>query len=373
MGSQNSYMDVIFDNASDWLIVEGNDCINCEGKTFNIDNSSSAKQIGTSFSQRSYGAASMVGSEWTDLVCVTLQACISDFEFFLISEQEGLKSNVDGVLGLSRNKPFFQNLELGIKRGPSYMLALENAGLISENTFSFYLAPFGEESTIDFGAPKDDRMADPSQLTYISLNHDYFWSTECDGFAIGSTENQWAWGSIKGEEGTINKGAVYSIFDTGASAIIFPSAFFGNFLKELYNEMSGDEYELSKGYVVSKCYNDFPNLYFNFNHEWIAVEPKDYVIDVSDSQDRSICVLLLSQGEAPFLIMGLPLYMDYYTVHDDTNNRIGFAPRSGANKEAIFSGPKPRRVFESTSPSDPIVNIWSWIISGFIVFSFIGL
>ena len=235
MGSQNSSMDVIFDNASDWLVVEGNGCINCEGKTFNIDNSSTAKQVGSSFSQRSYGAASMTGSEWTDLVCVTLQACISDFEFFLISDQQGLKSNVDGVLGLSRNKPFFLSQEKGINRGPSYMLALENAGLISENTFSFYLAPFGQESTIDFGAPKDDRMADPSQLSYIKTNDDYFWSSECNGFAIGSTENQWAWGSIKGEEGTVNKGAAYSIFDTGASAIIFPSAFFGNFLIELYN------------------------------------------------------------------------------------------------------------------------------------------
>jgi len=78
-------------------------------------------------------------------------------------------------------------------------------------------------------------MADPSQLSYIKTNDDYFWSSECNGFAIGSTENQWAWGSIKGEEGTVNKGAAYSIFDTGASAIIFPSAFFGNFLVELYN------------------------------------------------------------------------------------------------------------------------------------------
>ena len=87
MGSQNRSMDVIFDNASDWLVVEGSACINCEGNTFNYEQSSSAKQVGTSFSQRSYGAATMTGSEWTDLVCVTLQACINDFEFFLISDQ----------------------------------------------------------------------------------------------------------------------------------------------------------------------------------------------------------------------------------------------------------------------------------------------
>ena len=65
--------------------------------------------------------------------------------------------------------------------------------------------------------------------------------------------------------------------------------------------------------------------------------------------------------------------MDYYTVHDDTNNQIGFAPRSGANKEAVFSGPKPRRVFESTTPADGVVSIWSWVVSSVIVLSFICL
>ena len=37
MGSKNQALDVIFDNGSDWLVVEGNECINCEGSTFDID------------------------------------------------------------------------------------------------------------------------------------------------------------------------------------------------------------------------------------------------------------------------------------------------------------------------------------------------
>ena len=97
----------------------------------------------------------MSGTEWVDQVCVTLNACINEFEFFLIYAQEGLRDPVDGVLGLSRNKPYFLSREQGTNRGPSYLMAMENANLISENTFSFSMSPFGSDSYMDFGAPQD--------------------------------------------------------------------------------------------------------------------------------------------------------------------------------------------------------------------------
>lgn len=100
-------MDVIFDNASDWLVIEGSECTQCEGNTYDVGSSSASRKVGLDYSERSYGNVGMVGSEWVDQVCVTLQACINDFEFFLISEQNGLKNPIDGVLGLARNKPFF--------------------------------------------------------------------------------------------------------------------------------------------------------------------------------------------------------------------------------------------------------------------------
>ena len=51
----------------------------------------------------------------------------------MIADQQGnkLKEPVDGVLGLARNKPFFLDKDGEVKRGPSYMMALENANLIS--------------------------------------------------------------------------------------------------------------------------------------------------------------------------------------------------------------------------------------------------
>lgn len=96
--------------------------------------------------------------------------------------------------------------------------------------------------------------------------------------------------------------------------------------------MSGNEYELAQGYVISKCYEDFPVVSFLFDDKWLQVHPDEYVVDISETQDRSLCVLLMSEGDRPFIIMGLPIYMNYYTVHDDDNNRIGFAPHSTSSK-----------------------------------------
>ena len=112
----------------------------------------------------------------------------------MISEQNGLLEPIDGVFGLARNNPFY--LGKGddkdkTTRGPSYMMALENANLISQNTFSFALAPYGKKSYIDFGAPREDRMRYASWVQYIDLLDDFFWSAKCQGFAIGEISNSW--------------------------------------------------------------------------------------------------------------------------------------------------------------------------------------
>lgn len=57
----------------------------------------------------------------------------------MVSNQAGLREPIDGILGLARNKPFY--LSKKDNRGPSYMMGLYNAGLVSENIFSFKMSP----------------------------------------------------------------------------------------------------------------------------------------------------------------------------------------------------------------------------------------
>ena len=105
-----SKMDVVYDTGSDWLTVEGADCTSCEGNTYDIGpsvDSGIAKKMKDEQSIRAYGSAELKGHEYTDTVCILFSACVRDFEFFYIDEQRGMREPIDGILGMSRNKPFY--------------------------------------------------------------------------------------------------------------------------------------------------------------------------------------------------------------------------------------------------------------------------
>jgi len=56
--------------------------------------------------------------------------------------------------------------------------------------------------------------------------------------------------------------------------------------------MGKDDFKLVDGIITTKCY-EFPPLYFLFDGFWVQVDASDYVLDFSEAQDRSICMLLI--------------------------------------------------------------------------------
>lgn len=153
MGAQKA-MDVVFDTGSDWLVVEGSTCVNCDGDTYDIFpaiQSGQARRVSVQSSERKYGSAKLQGREYTDTVCIDLASCVLDFKFFLIERQEGIQEPIDGILGLSRNRPILLNEKTNV--GPLYILALSAQETIAQNTFSFYFQQPGLESFIDIGPP----------------------------------------------------------------------------------------------------------------------------------------------------------------------------------------------------------------------------
>ena len=131
-------MDVVLDTGSDWLVVESHHCTNCEGNRYDV---SSSRQVGEEISSRIYGSAQLEGIEYTDTVCFMLTTCVANFEFFAIYNQTGIKEPIDGILGLARDKWFYQSQAIdenlrGI--GPLFLLALHEKSYINEKTFSFY-------------------------------------------------------------------------------------------------------------------------------------------------------------------------------------------------------------------------------------------
>ena len=135
----------------------------------------------------------------------------------------------------------------------------------------------------------------PGQLVYVNVLEDFFWSQYNQGFAIGSTrpEDSFAYHDVDPlYEATVKNSSVYTIIDTGSNAIYFSALYYESFLRKIFAWVGGETWAMKDGIVNTLCY-DFPPLYFMFDNKWIMVSPEDYVIDFSDAQDRSLCILML--------------------------------------------------------------------------------
>ena len=150
----NTLMDVVYDTGSDWLVIEGSDCGNCEGNKYNTaDSEGTPTQTNASQTERNYGSASLTGYEYTDKVCIAIGTCLDSFEFFLIDSQVGIAEPIDGILGLSRNNAFHISPGSANTSGPLLVEKMAEASLIAADKFSFYFQHPSEQSWVDFGEP----------------------------------------------------------------------------------------------------------------------------------------------------------------------------------------------------------------------------
>jgi len=109
MGMSQTNMSVVFDTGSDWMVVQGSTCVNCEGGVFNAD--ASGKKTNTTLQNRAYGSANLTGYTYKDIACLTstLASCVMNFEYFSVTHQDGLSPPIEGIVGLSQNKQFLMS------------------------------------------------------------------------------------------------------------------------------------------------------------------------------------------------------------------------------------------------------------------------
>jgi hypothetical protein len=98
-----SLVNVVFDTASDWLVVPDRNCVNCVGAK--VDNSGALK-TSSQQSDRRYASATLKGDTYKNKVCLgsSRSSCVEDFEYFAFSSQAGIEFPIEGILGMSQNK-----------------------------------------------------------------------------------------------------------------------------------------------------------------------------------------------------------------------------------------------------------------------------
>jgi len=156
------------------------------------------------------------------------------------------------------------------------------------------------------------------------------------------------------------------------------AVYYESFITNLFARV-GDvnwTYESRSQVVVTECTANWPSIFFLMDRRWIEVAPKDYVFDVSQGQDGSQCILFFMPAGIPMNILGMPLFVDYYTIHDPITGEVGWAPHSASNKKTLQRGvPSTMQFLEigqvnsNSAMQEAVIVSWALtVLVGYIVY-----
>jgi hypothetical protein len=102
------------------------------------------------------------------------EACVNEFEWFLIQKQTGLPEEISGILGLSR--PGYS----GFKAGPLFIPTLTKNSVLEKNLFSFYMASnkSNVSSFVDFGGIVQEHMGPGMEISWVPLVPHLYWTSK---------------------------------------------------------------------------------------------------------------------------------------------------------------------------------------------------
>ena len=168
--------------------------------------------------------------------------------------------------------------------------------LIDTETFSFYFNNL-DSSYVDFGQYQETSTT--GEIKYINALDDFFWSVENTAVAFGESHDDKAYKFAE---------PVYTILDTSAPTLGISSDYFDKYVDAIFSKVKGgSDYQIEQGQVLTQCDYEFPNLYFMFGDYWVEVRPDEYVLDVSENNDQTLCIFAISKNTEPFNILGGPL------------------------------------------------------------------
>lgn len=212
-------------------------------------------------------------------------------------------------------------------------------------------------------------MRNRDEIFYFDVLEDFYWSSLTTAIAVGDpTDAMDTYGFTEIPNEPLNEGkSLYTIFDTGSSDILISTLYFKDLIERIFAKVNSKEWTFTNNDVLTKCYNNFPTLFFAISGKWIELRPSDYVADISLERDRSQCALKIKSITANYIVLGNPIFTDYYVIHDSERGRMGIAPHVLSSKRKIDFAETPYQLLRARTETIPQAEIpWAWIITGMI-------
>jgi hypothetical protein len=169
--------------------------------------------------------------------------------------------------------------------------------------------------------------------------------------AFGNIENAFAYTNTESYPNFIEGNTLYSIIDTGSTALVISALYYESLITNLFIEAGVDDWKYEQGLVVTPCNYSLPSVFFLIDKYWVEARAADYLYDYNG--DGSECILFIMPVDSPINILGMPLFIDYYSIHDPITGIISWAPHSNSNKGEIQLGIIPTDKFLTISDMSP--------------------
>ena len=120
--------------------------------------------------------------------------------------------------------------------------------------------------------------------------------------------------------------------DTGTSCIIGPKDYVDWILSTLTDQLTSSSSSVKWGTVFACSeVNHLPSFYLLYGDHWFIVTPEDYTVATDQDLDECAFCLQGTHGYS-YWILGDAFLRGWYSIHDYSNMRFGFAPFIGSPK-----------------------------------------
>ena len=117
-----------------------------------------------------------------------------------------------------------------------------------------------------------------------------------------------------------------AITDTGTSCIYGPYSAVNTLKTEIESAVQGN---IDDGIFDCSERENLPTFELLFGEYWFEILPEDYVVPIFE--DGSGCMVCMFD-DSDMWILGDVFLRGFYSIHDHTNNRMGFVPYVGSSK-----------------------------------------
>ena len=184
-------------------------------------------------------------------------------------------------------------------------------------------------------------------VTYLDLPDNFFWLISVDGYRIGETSTKNRGYSLDGLD--VNTAVV----DTGTSLFYIPYSIHDQFIQNVFKGMQYDDYYWPL-YLGPCDRSKYKSIFFYNDQQEIFLEilPENYVLEY-DIGIPDWCLMGFSVNFDDYWLLGDSFLRNFYSVWDEENDRIGFAPKDTATETTVRSGEAPPTdVVEPDEPYD---------------------